>query len=188
MNSFDTPGYSRARRALTHTAVEALEPRRLLSSSAGPPFIHTTQPLNGAGYRAAVTTLGHFAVGFIPGLRAGDATVTLSNTGDADLPAGATVGLYASRSATVDDRSVRIGRAALAQPVAAGATVQVVVATPLKSPRGALYLIATVDDHSGSGGEAVASRQIAFPAPRAKQPTAHRLTSGGPLHGWPAGA
>jgi hypothetical protein len=90
-------------------------------------------------------------------------TVAINNAGDADLPAGATVALYASPSRTLEPASVLIGQTTLTSPLAAGSSIQVSIPTSLKSlAPGQYHLVAAVDDHSGPAPTPIASEPGTF--------------------------
>ena len=92
-----------------------------------------------------------------------NATVTLINTGDADLPADATLALYASPSRTLEPASVLLGQVTLPQPLAAGSSISVSIPASLKSlSPGQYHLLAAVDDHSGSAPTPIASQAEPF--------------------------
>jgi hypothetical protein len=115
--------------------------------------------------------------------------VTVFNTGDADLPAGATGALYASPSRTLEAASVLIGQTTLASPLAAGSSIQVRIPTHLKSlAPGQYHLVAAVDDHSGSAPTPIASQAQTFTIPTTSTRKSPFSRSGTPLHAWPLGA
>lgn len=68
--------------------------------------------------------------GSFTGHAGGNVTVTVNNTGDADLPADATVAVYASKDRTLR-HAIELGRITLAQPLAAGDSATVTVSTTI---------------------------------------------------------
>jgi hypothetical protein len=74
-------------------------------------------------------------------------TVEVFNTGDADLPAGAVVSLYASSDRMLNDGAALLGQASLTQALAPGASIKVGVHSvlPKNLPAGQYHLVAAVD-------------------------------------------
>jgi hypothetical protein len=73
------------------------------------------------------------------------------NTGDADLPAGYTVQLYASPDRTLNG-SILVGSLGVSSPLAAGASSPFKVRTviPAGTPGGIYHLLAAVQDAAGN--------------------------------------
>src|SRR5262249_2643734 len=81
--------------------------------------------------------------GYLTGQVGSTVTVTVNNTGDADLPPGATVAIYASKDRTLR-HAIHLGKTTLTTPLAAGASVQVDVPTtiPAGASPGEYHLLA----------------------------------------------
>jgi hypothetical protein len=111
--------------------------------------------------------------GTISGQGGGMVTIHISNTGDADLPAGPTVTVYASRGHTLR-HAVSIGQVTLTQALAAGHTTSVTVPTtvPTRLGAGSYRLMAAIDDHSGSAPTPIAAQSQTFTVRRAGTNTA----------------
>jgi hypothetical protein len=101
--------------------------------------------------------------GTISGTAGGDLTITVTNTGDADLRAGATVTVYAARGRALH-RTTPLGRVTLDQPLAAGDSLSVTVPTAI--PRGLAAgdyrLLAAVKRSSREGSTPIAAQSETF--------------------------
>jgi hypothetical protein len=85
--------------------------------------------------------------GYLTGRAGGTVSVTLYNTGDATLPAGGTLGVYASAGRTLR-HAIPLGRFNLSDPLGAGASVQISVPTnvPTNLPKGDYHLLAALQE------------------------------------------
>jgi hypothetical protein len=172
----------------------------------------TTELATGRSNLAATTAGGHalFAGGFgdpnaldvftaVPGITGsasgkpgGAVNVTVQSTGDAALPAGATVSLYASRDGTVAGATL-LGTTTLPAGLEEQASTSVPVQTSLTSvPKGRYHLIAAVDDDTGQGAVVIAKQTKTFTVRASAIAHSHSASrahpfavEAGPLHGWP---
>jgi hypothetical protein len=101
--------------------------------------------------------------GGVSGHGGGRITVTIFNTGDADLPAGATVQVYASAGRALDQMPILLGHANLENPLSAGASIKIIVPSNIKSlSAGEYHLVAAVNDGSSSTPTTIASQAGTF--------------------------
>jgi hypothetical protein len=136
---------------------------------------------------------------FVPGITGsmsgkpgGAVNVTVQSTGDAALPAGATVSLYASRDGTLAGATL-LGTTTLPSGLDEQASISVSVQTSLTSvPKGRYHLIATADDDTGQGPVVIVKQPKTFTVRATATAHSHSASrahpfavKAGPLHGWP---
>jgi hypothetical protein len=136
-----------------------------------------------------IFTLVPGVIGSISGKVGRSVSVTVQSTGDAALPAGATVSLYASPDGTITGATL-LGTTALPSGLAAQASTTLSISTSMGGvPAGKYHLIAAADDNTGQGAVVIATRTNTFTVSAAharRAAAAHPFAiHGGTLHGWP---
>jgi hypothetical protein len=109
-----------------------------------------------------IFTLSPDITASLSGKPGGKVATTVQSTGDAALPAGTTISLYASPDRTLTGATL-IGSATLPSGLAAQASTKLSIPTSLASvPAGKYHLIAAADDDTGQGPVVIASQAKAF--------------------------